>query len=123
MRQWLIAQLGYRPEVLPSGMLTELQHGVIRTSRQQAHYPYRKSLGDVYYGLGWRVFSYGGVDGFVHHGGYVKGMCSAMVFNRETGSGMVLLTNSEPRGINELVLDFAQLHNDMLAVPARVAGR
>ncbi|MDA0272850.1 MAG: serine hydrolase, partial [Proteobacteria bacterium] len=105
-------------------MLDEMQQGVIRTSRDQAHYPYRKALGDVYYGLGWRVFDYGGAKGFVHHGGYVKGMCSTMVFHRESGTGMVLLTNSESRGMNELVLDFAAAHADRLKkIPLRFAKR
>ena len=110
MREWLLAQLGNNPEVLPVDMLNEMQQGVIRTSRREAHYPYRKALGDIYYGLGWRVFDYGGAKGFVHHGGYVKGMCSTMVFHRESGIGMVLLTNSEARGMNDLVLNFAATH-------------
>ena len=110
MREWLLAQLGNNPEVLPVDMLNEMQRGVIRTSRREAHYPYRKALGDVYYGLGWRVFDYGGAKGFVHHGGFVKGMCSTMVFHRESGIGMVLLTNSEARGMNDLVLNFAATH-------------
>ena len=114
MRQWLLAQLGNKPEVLPTAMLNEMHQGIIKTSRHQAHYPYRKELGDVYYGLGWRVFNYGGEEGFVHHGGYVQGMCSTMVFHRKTGTGMVFLTNAEPRGINDLVLDFAAAHADRL---------
>ena len=124
MREWLLAQLGNNPEVLPVDMLNEMQRGVIRTSRREAHYPYRKALGDVYYGLGWRVFDYGGAKGFVHHGGYVKGMCSTMVFHRESGIGMVLLTNSEARGMNDLVLNFAATHAARLSkIPLRLAKR
>ena len=124
LTSWLLAQLGQNPDVLPEDMLAEMHQGVIKTSRYQAHYPKRKALGDIYYGLGWRVFDYGSQSGFVHHGGYVKGMCSSMVFHRETGTGMVLLTNSEPRGINQLVLDFAELHDKMFrGLPLRVAGR
>lgn len=124
LASWLLAQLGQNPDVLPADMLAEMHQGVIKTSRYQAHYPKRKALGDVYYGLGWRVFDYGSQSGFVHHGGYVKGMCSSMVFHRETGTGMVLLINSEPRGINQLVLDFAELHDKTFSGQAlRVAGR
>ena len=124
MREWLLAQLGNNPEVLPEGMLDEMHQGIIRTSRREAHYPYRKALGNVYYGLGWRVFDYGGAKGFVQHGGYVKGMCSTMVFHRESGTGMVLLTNSESRGMNDLVLDFAAAHADRLKkIPLRLAKR
>jgi beta-lactamase class C len=106
MREWLLAQVGQKPEVLHQGMLEKMHRGVIKTSRKQAHYPYRKALGNVYYGLGWRVFDYGGESGFVHHGGYVRGMRSEMVFNPETRTGMVFLTNSEPGGVNDLVFDF-----------------
>ena len=124
MREWLLAQLGNNPEVLPVDMLNEMQQGVIRTSRREAHYPYRKALGDIYYGLGWRVFDYGGAKGFVHHGGYVKGMCSTMVFHRESGIGMVLLTNSEARGMNDLVLNFAATHAARLSkFPPRLTKR
>lgn len=115
MKVWLLAQVGQRPEVLTRPMLEEMQKGIIKTSRHQAHYPYRKELGDVFYGLGWRVFDYGDQDGFVHHGGYVRGMTSTMVFNRQSRTGMVFLTNSEPRGINQLVLDFADLHQAISA--------
>ena len=111
MRAWLLAQLGQQPEVLTEDMLQEMHQGLVKTSRYQAHYPKRKSLGDVYYGLGWRVFDYGDFRGYVHHGGYVKGMCSAMVLHKPSGTGMVFLTNSEVRGMNELVLNFAELHN------------
>ena len=124
MREWLLAQLGNNPEVLSVDMLDEMHQGVIRISRYQAHYPYRKALGKVYYGLGWRVFDYGGAKGFVHHGGYVKGMCSTMVFHRESGTGMVLLTNSEARGMNDLVLDFAASHADRLKkIPLSLVNR
>ena len=111
MREWLLAQVGQKPQVLSHEMLDEMHHGIIRTSRHQAHYPYRQKLGDIYYGLGWRIFDYGEQKGFVHHGGYVRGMTSTMVFHRPTQTGMVFLTNSEPRGVNRLVLDFADLHH------------
>ena len=109
MRVWLLAQMGLNPDVLQKDMLAAMHEGVIRTSRRQAHYPRQRKLGKVYYGLGWRVFDYGGEPGFVQHGGYVQGMCSQMVFNRHTRTGMVFLTNSEPPGMNELVFDFLEM--------------
>jgi beta-lactamase class C len=110
MKEWLLAQLGHKPEVLSPEMLTEMHSGVIKTSRQQAHYRWRRGLGNVYYGLGWRIFEYDNVPGFVHHGGYVKGMRSEMVFNSELQMGMVFLTNSEPNSIGDLVFDFVDLY-------------
>ena len=115
MCEWLLAQLGQKPQVLSPEILDEMHQGVIRTSRQQAHYPYRRELGEIYYGLGWRVFDYGGQAGFVHHGGYVRGMMSTMVFHPPTKTGVVFLTNSEPKGVNRLVLDFADLHQSVVS--------
>ncbi len=112
MKLWLLAQLGHNPEVLSADMLDEMQTGVIPTSRQQAHYRRRAGLGEVYYGLGWRVFDYGGEQGFVHHGGYVRGMRSEMIFNRQLQLGLVYLTNSEPRQLRDLVFDFIDLYRE-----------
>lgn len=110
MRAWLLAQLGQAPTVLSGDMLDEMQQGVIKTSQKQAHYRRRAGLGDVYYGLGWRIFDYENGGRFVHHGGYVRGMRSEMVFNRELQMGFVFLTNSEPRDLSDLVFDFVDLY-------------
>ena len=115
MREWLLAQLGKKPKVLSRELLDEMHQRVVRTSRRQAHYPYRKGLGEIHYGLGWRVFEYGNQEGFVHHGGYIRGMTSTMVFHRPTQTGVVFLTNAEPKGVNRLVLDFAELHRSIVA--------
>ena len=118
MRRWLQAQLGDAPDVLSPSLLAEVQAGIQRTSRQQSHYPRNRRLGEVHYGLGWRVFDYGGVEDFVHHGGYVRGMRSEMVFNRNLDAGLVFLTNSEPRKMGRIVFEFA----DML-IDERASGR
>tara|TARA_R110002072_G_scaffold31735_7_gene97591 strand:- start:2101 stop:3303 length:1203 start_codon:yes stop_codon:yes gene_type:complete len=110
MRSWLLAQLGQEPEVLNDQMLEVLQRGVISTTRQQAHYKWRRGIKNVAYGLGWRVFDYKDHAGFVQHGGYVRGMRSEMVFNRELQTGMVFLTNSEPRDLGDLVFNFLDLY-------------
>ena len=38
MTQWLIAQLGHRPEVLNQEQLDNIQHPQIKTSKKHAHY-------------------------------------------------------------------------------------
>lgn len=121
MKSWLLAQLGHKPAVLSDDMLAEMHRGVIRTSREQAHYRWHKSLGDVYYGLGWRIFEYDGVGGFVHHGGYVRGMRSEMVFNPELQMGLVFLTNSEPNRVGDLIFEFIELYERRGEPTARVA--
>jgi beta-lactamase class C len=113
MREWLLAQMGHKPEVFEEEMLERMHTGAIRTTRQQAHYRNRKELGSIYYGLGWRLFEYAGQAGYVHHGGYVRGMRSEMVFNRDLQTGMVFLTNSEPSGMGDLIFDFVELHREV----------
>ena len=122
MQRWLLAQLGRAPKVLPSTVLDEVQAQVQATSRRKSHYPRNPKLGDVHYGLGWRVFDYGGVEDFVHHGGYVRGMRSEMVFNRQLGAGLVYLTNSEPNKLGRIVFEFADRVLDALPVTEAVAA-
>ncbi len=125
MSLWLLAHLGQGPDVFPVGLLEEVQAGVMPTSRHQAHYPRNPRLGDVQYGLGWRVFEYADLGGFVHHGGYVRGMRSEMVFNRELNAGLVFLTNSEPRKLGDIVFGFLDLlfaHKLEQAVAASAIG-
>jgi len=107
MQQWLLAQLGLI-DGLSATVRARIQNRYVNASRADSHYPADPRIGSVGYGLGWRTFSFAGVAGFFHHGGYVKGMRSEMIFHPETASGMVFLTNSEPQGLNQLSLLFAQ---------------
>ena len=122
MRAWLLAQLGHEPDVLSSDMLDQMQTGVIRTTRKQAHYRWHRGLTNMAYGLGWRTFDYRGQTGFVQHGGYVKGMRSEMVFNRRLQTGMVFLTNSEPHRLGELIFGFLDLYQSRGKTEVSVVG-
>lgn len=123
MTQWLLAQLGDNPVVLSPQMLDMMQSKVVQTTRQQAHYRRRRGLTNTGYGLGWRVFDYAGDLGNVHHGGYVRGMRSEMVFNRKHQTGLVFLTNSEPGVINDMVFDFLDIYRDYRGDRDRAALR
>jgi beta-lactamase class C len=105
MTHWLLAQLGENPVVLSPAMLDMMQSKVIKTTRHQAHYRRRRGLSNTGYGLA-------GDLGNVHHGGYVRGMRSEMVFNRKHQTGLVFLTNSEPGVINDMVFEFLDLYRD-----------
>ena len=110
MQQWLLAQLGQRPDVLPLATLDQLQARTIQTTPSQAHYRRSKELGEVSYGLGWRIFDYGKYRNYVHHGGWVQGTLSEIVFNRELQLGMVFLTNSEIRNAGDMVFKFLEIY-------------
>lgn len=124
MRQWLLAQLGQRPDVLPIALLDKLQARVIRTTHMQAHYRNIRELGKVSYGLGWRIFDYGQNRNYVHHGGWVEGTLSEIVFNRDLQLGLVFLTNSEIKNAGDMIFKFLEIYqNRNPAAPDNINAR
>ena len=116
MGQWLLAQLGHYPEVLSPAILTDMHSKIIKTSRSQAHYGQWEDFRSVHYGLGWRVFDYDKQPNFVHHGGWVQGMRSEMIFNPDLQMGMVFLTNSESSQAGDVVPTFLRLYSQYFLV-------
>ena len=109
LAKWMLAQFGHNPTVLRSSALEIMHKPHIRANQ----YRYRAKLSNVYYGLGWRTFDYRGITGFVHHGGWVKGIRTEMVFNPLTQTGMVFLTNCETDVARDIVLEFLKLYKDI----------
>lgn len=110
MTQWLRAQLGQYPEVLAPTTLAAMHNKIVKTSRSQAHYGQWEDFRRVHYGLGWRVFDYDQQANFVHHGGWVQGMRSEMIFNPDLQMGLVFLTNSESSQAGDVVPAFLRLY-------------
>jgi beta-lactamase class C len=110
MSKWLLAQLGKRQDVLSKELLDNMHTRRIKTSKSQAHYGQWENLDDAYYGLGWRVFDYRGQPRFVHHGGWVQGFRTEMVFNPDLDMGMVLMVNAQGRNINKVVPAFLDMY-------------
>ncbi len=109
MTQWLRANLGAFPDVLPPELLAEMHSPVIGTP--YGNYFNRWSgLEKAYYGIGWRVLDFKGVRA-VHHGGGVRGYRSEMVFVPDANIGMVLMFNGESNLANDVVPNFL---NDLL---------
>jgi len=123
MSEFLLAQLGQHPDVLPSTTLNQIQARITKNTPAQNHYGTRKGVGNTAYGLGWRVFDYGRHKNFVHHGGWVKGFRSEIVFNRELQIGMVLLTNSETRLARDVIFKFMDMHERAYAAAKKAAKK
>ncbi|MFZ2235113.1 MAG: serine hydrolase domain-containing protein [Dokdonella sp.] len=108
MAQWLIAQMGGRPDVLPAVVLDELHKPLVDTPRELRSSPWRRGrLTDAHYGLGWRVFDYAG-ETMIFHGGAVQGYRSLIAFLPKYRFGMVMLWNNEaalPSGLMPMVMD------------------
>ncbi len=110
MAQWLIAQMGHRPDVLSPEVLADVHTPQVPTPDQMHGAPWRRErLSNAYYATGWRIFNYAGHT-LVFHGGAVQGYRSEIAFLPDRDIGAVLLWNSEsavPSGLMPTVLDRA----------------
>jgi len=108
MSQWLIAQMGNRPEVLSQKLLTTLHEPEIDTPTERRASPWRRSrLRDAHYALGWRVYDYAG-ETLVFHAGAVRGYRAIIGFFPKYEFGAVMLWNCEcaqPMGLLPMLLD------------------
>ena len=69
MAQWLIAQSGRRPDVLPAPLLATVQSPIVGTPGEMRGTSWRRErLNAAGYGLGWRIYDYAG-HRLVFHGG------------------------------------------------------
>lgn len=110
MAQWLIAQTGYRPDVLPAPLLATLHSPLVQTPGEMRSAAWRRErLTSAGYGLGWRVYDYAGHQ-LVYHGGAVQGYRGAIAMLPERDFGVAVLWNGEstlPAGLLPSILDKA----------------
>jgi len=110
MTQWLIAQMGHRPDVLSAEVLADVHTPLVPTPDQMHGAPWRRErLSSAFYATGWRIFNYAGHT-LVFHGGAVQGYRSEIAFLPDHDIGAVLLWNSEsavPSGLMPMILDRA----------------
>ncbi len=108
MTQWLIAQMGGRPDVLSASELETLHTPQVDTPHERRVAPWRRArVSQSQYALGWRVFDYAG-ETLLFHAGYVKGYHSMIAFFPRTHFGTVMLWNCEtalPSGLLPMLLD------------------
>lgn len=108
MEQWLMAQMGYRPDVLSRKLLDILHAPGINTPSETWATPWRRArVKHAHYALGWRVYDYAG-HRVIFHAGAVKGYRTEIAFLPEYNVGMVLLWNSTdpvPAGLMPMVFD------------------
>ena len=108
MQQWLIAQMGGRPDVLSPHLLQVLHTPVVETERELRSSSWRRGrLNDARYALGWRVYDYAGTT-LVFHAGAVQGYRGMIAFLPRYRFGAVMLWNSEsatPAGLMPMLLD------------------
>ncbi|KAG9577343.1 hypothetical protein KCV01_g17056, partial [Aureobasidium melanogenum] len=108
MEQWLIAQMGGRPDVLPAQVLEVLHAPEVATPGEERSLPWRRSrVSDAHYALGWRVFRYGDND-LIYHAGAVSGYRTMIGFFPKYHAGVVSMWNGAgpmPAGLMPMVFD------------------
>jgi beta-lactamase class C len=108
MAQWLIAQTGHRPDVLPPTLLNQIHTPQVNTPGETRGSPWRRErLNNAYYALGWRVYDYSGHT-LIFHGGAVQGFRGLIAMLPDEDVGMVVLWNSEsaaPSGLMPSLMD------------------
>jgi beta-lactamase class C len=108
MSQWLIAQMGHRPDVLTQSMLDQIHAPQVATPGETRGSGWRRErLNNAWYALGWRVFDYSGHT-LVFHGGAVQGYRGLIAFLPNEDVGIVVLWNSEssaPSGLMPSLMD------------------
>jgi beta-lactamase class C len=108
LNQWLIGQMGGRPDVLPLDVLDEVHAPVVATPNERRSGGWRgERVRDAHYAIGWRVFDYAG-EKLVFHAGAVQGYRGMLAFFPEHRFGIVVLWNCEsgaPSGLLPTALD------------------
>lgn len=106
MTHWARANLGAHPDVLPDHVLKMQQTPVVETPHGN-YFNRWPGIQKAWYGVGWRIFDYGGIR-VVHHGGGVRGFRTEMALMPELDLGIVVLFNAETRVANEVVPRFME---------------
>jgi beta-lactamase class C len=108
MEQWLMAQMGGRPDVLPTPLLDVLHAPEVATPSEERSQPWRRArVTDAHYALGWRVFKYANED-LVYHAGAVSGYRTMIGFFPKYHAGVVTMWNAAgpvPGGLMPMVFD------------------
>ncbi|MDQ3617764.1 MAG: beta-lactamase family protein [Pseudomonadota bacterium] len=110
MAQWLLAQTGHRPDVLPAPLLATLHQPLVSTPGEIRGSSWRRErISSAGYGLGWRVYEYAG-HRLVFHAGAVQGYRGMIAMLPQRDIGIAVLWNGEsslPIGLLPTILDRA----------------
>ena len=109
MTQWLKAQMGARPDILPPQVLALIQAPRVETPSELARI---RPVSDRYlgaqYGYGWRIYDYEGRT-VITHSGTVDGYAAQIAFLPETKAGIVILANARARRVWRILPTFLDI--------------
>lgn len=113
LAQWLIAQKGYRPDVLDPSLIEPLKEKRVRTVRELRRGAWGNMADDAHYGLGWRIFTVNNEPVYMHNG-WVRGFVAHVSYSSDRRVGLVVMLNGESRALSEVSAEFWR---DQLAQP------
>jgi len=105
LAKWLIANLGYKPEVLSPWLLSELTTPRIRTKKDLRRRFWRDHLTDAHYGYGWRIYQFNGYP-IIYHSGWVAGFRADIGYSPDLDIGFAIVINAESNVINKISSQF-----------------
>jgi len=105
LARWLLAQLGYRADILPPAVIEPLTVKRVRTQRELRRRGWQDWISDAHYGLGWRIYQLGEEEIYLHSG-WVKGFVADISYSRRHDTGLVLLLNAEAGLLGEISAGF-----------------
>ncbi len=105
---WVRAMLLEYPEVVNDTMVAQMTQPRVQTKRELRRRIWRKNLKTAHYGLGWRVYNFGGVK-LNYHGGWVQGYRADVAFSPDLDIGIAILMNAESNVINDISAEFWDL--------------
>jgi beta-lactamase class C len=103
--EWLVAQLGHRPDIVSPSLVEEVTRKRVRTPRDLQRRNWRGLVTDAHYGLGWRIYTFGDEEIFMHSG-WVKGYVADIAYSRARQTGLVVLLNAESGALSEITTAF-----------------
>ncbi|MCH9692611.1 MAG: beta-lactamase family protein [Gammaproteobacteria bacterium] len=105
MAQWLKAQMGYYPNILPSAVIADITLERVQTKQHMRRRIWRDYISHAGYGLGWRIYTVGN-DRIIFHGGWVAGFRAAVAYSERQKVGIAILINAESQVISDLTANF-----------------
>jgi beta-lactamase class C len=119
LAKWLIANLGYNPEVLSPALLNELTTPRIKTKKDLRRRFWKDHLTDAHYGYGWRIYQFEGYP-IIYHSGWVSGFRADIGYSPDLDIGFALLINAESNVINKISSQFwSQAHKQFSSLTAK----
>ena len=104
-----MALLKKYPDVISQDILNEIYKPHIKTHIKRRYTRNWKGLGDIYYGLGWRVFNFKGNE-IIYHGGYITGYRAEIAICPQKGIAIAVLMNSSSRLANKCIPAFFDMY-------------